>query len=342
MMHKKIFIAAGAGYIGSALIKQALLLDYHVICYDLLVYSDNPILEFKKNNKFSFIKGDIRDKKLLNESLKGVDYVVNLAAIVGDKPCQAAPKSAYQINFIGNNYLLETAKKNKVKKYVFASTCSNYGVSDPSNYATEESLLNPVSLYAETKIDSEKILKEISDENFCTTSLRFGTAYGISNRTRFDLTINSFTYEAFSENKLVVFASNTWRPYIHVNDIVNITLKILDCNKKDINGEIFNAGFTNENYTKDQIVDIFLIKMSELKIIKIHTVEDFRNYRVSFKKIENLLKTQNLYNISLGIDELLDSFKNNKLTYKDYSTNSLEKITEYFNNKEKSLIFNNI
>ena len=342
MEHKKLFIAGGAGYIGSALIKHALLLDYHVICYDLLVYSDHPIIEFKKNNKFSFIKGDIRDKKLLNESLKGVDYVVNLAAIVGDKPCQAAPKSAYQINFIGNNYLLEIAKKNKVKKYVFASTCSNYGISDPNNYATEESLLNPVSLYAETKIDSEKILKEISDENFCTTSLRFGTAYGISNRTRFDLTINSFAYEAFSENKLVVFASNTWRPYIHVNDIVNITLKILDCNKKDINGEIFNAGFTNENYTKDHIVDIFLIKMSELKIIKIHTVEDFRNYRVSFKKIENLLKIQNLYNISLGIDDLLDSFKNKKLTYKDYSTNSLEKITEYFNNKEKSLIFNNI
>ena len=341
-MGKKIFIAGGAGYVGTALIDLALKKNYQVICYDMLIYSDDPIKQFNNYPNFKFIKGDVRDRSKLDKSIVGCDYVVNLAAIVGDKPCQVAPKSTYQINYLGNQFLLESSKKNRIKKFIFASTCSNYGISSSNLFADESSKLNPVSLYAEIKIDSEKLVKDFNDKSFCTTSLRFATAYGISNRTRFDLTVNSFAYEAYKDKKLMVFAGDTWRPYIHVYDMGHLILKIIESSDQKISGEVFNAGFTNENYTKEDIVNFFIEKMPSLEVNTVNSIEDPRNYKVSFKKIEKLFNIKNNYSIPLGIDELFDSFKSGKLTYNDYSTNSLDKITEFFNKKEESLYINNI
>ena len=142
---------------------------------------------------------------MVRKCLEDIDVVIHLAAIVGDKPCEAAPKSAYDINFSGTQILAEIAKKKKIKKFIFASTCSNYGVSDSDKFASEESILNPVSLYAETKIDSENFLKNLATENFKIITLRIATAYGASYRTRFDLTVNSFAYEAYKFNRLSVF-----------------------------------------------------------------------------------------------------------------------------------------
>ena len=341
-MNKTIFISGGAGYVGTALIDLALKRKYKVICYDILIYSDNPIENFKKNKNFTLIKGDIRDRKKLRESLKDVDYVVNLAAIVGDKPCQVAPKSTYQINYLGNQFLLEESKKNKIKKYLFASTCSNYGITDPNSFADEKSKLNPVSLYAEIKIDSEKIVKEFNEKNFSTTNLRFATAYGVSKRTRFDLAVNSFAYEAYKEKKLMVFAEDTWRPYIHVYDMGYIILDIINSKNKNFAGETFNAGYTNQNYMKKEIVNFFKKKLHSLEVNTLNSIDDPRNYRVSFKKLEKILKIKNKFTINKGINELFENFKSGNLTFNDYNTNSLEMITNFYNEKEKSLYMNNI
>ena len=336
---KKILVAGGAGYVGCQLISKLLDLGYYVYCYDILIYGDNSIKNFSNYKNFEFIKGDIREPQNIANILTSVDTVINLAAIVGDKPCQSAPNSAYQINFLGNKKLAEISKKSNVKKYIFASTCSNYGASLNDEYLSENSKLNPVSLYADTKIDSEKKLTEMSSNEFATVSLRFGTAYGKSFRTRFDLTINSFSYEAYYNNELIVFAPETWRPYVHIKDMANIIIKIINTNPSKYNGLILNAGFTNENYKKSDIIEFFLQKLPKLKVVSV-PIDDKRNYKVSFEKINKIISLKNEHNIYDAIEELFESFKNNTITSKDYHTNSLDMITEFFRNKEKDLYIN--
>ena len=342
MNKKTILVAGGAGYIGCELIKQAIEKDFNVICLDILLYGNKAIKNFSNNKKFKLVKGDIRDWKLIKDITKNVDYVVNLAAIVGDKPCEAAPASAYQINLKGNTILAEASKTNKVDKYIFASTCSNYGISDPNGFADENSFLNPVSLYAETKIDSEKNLQKIATNKFTTTSLRFATAYGLSRRTRFDLTVNSFAYEALFNNKITVFAQNTWRPYIHVKDMVLIIFGILNSKKELISGKILNAGFTNQNFKKIELVEMLKRLMPKLKVSVLNSVDDRRDYRVSFKNIEKLLKIKNSVNVENGFEEIISAFNKGHLSKEDYNSNNLETITKFFQDREKKLSYNEI
>tara|TARA_B100001123_G_scaffold380683_1_gene450446 strand:+ start:932 stop:1954 length:1023 start_codon:yes stop_codon:yes gene_type:complete len=331
---KTCLVTGGAGYVGSTLIRELLASDYNVRCIDMLIYGDKALKGLSNNPRFEFIFGDIRDKKILNSCLKDVDFVIHLAAIVGDKPCQAAPESAYQINYFGTKILGELAKKSGVNKFIFASTCSNYGISDPNSYATEESKLNPVSLYAETKIDCEKFLSSISDEKFSVVNLRFGTAYGMSFRTRFDLTVNSFAYEALTDKKIVIFSADTWRPYVHVLDMSKIILKMLEIEKNKIKGTIFNAGFTNQNLTKRNIVEILEKIIPDLVIEYVPFSEDRRDYKVKFKKFEDLTKITNSKTVNEGYREILDAFKAKILTKKDYDSNNLKALTEFFSEKK--------
>ena len=148
-------------------------------------------------------------------------------------------------------------QKNGISRFIFASTCSNYGIIDPNKPANETNELNPVSLYAETKIDCEKYILSLATDKFHPTSLRFGTAFGISFRTRFDLLINSFVYESLHDGEIVVFGANMWRPYIHVSEMSTIMLKILTSEEKLISKQIFNAE-SSENFTKEQVVNMIL------------------------------------------------------------------------------------
>ena len=220
---------------------------------------------------------------------------------------------------------------------MFASTCSNYGISDPNNFATEESNLNPVSLYAETKIDCEKFLKSISDNTFATVSLRFGTAFGVSFRTRFDLAVNSFAFEAWTSNEIVVFAADTWRPYIHVADMSLIMRQILKAESKEISGEIYNAGSTAHNYMKKEIVEILVKQMPQLKTKYIYSIDDRRDYRVSFEKLESRIRFKPSRVVGDGFRELLSSFQSGIITENDFSSNNLEALTEFFGDSEKHL-----
>jgi len=335
--NKKILITGGAGYVGSTFIRDALADGYQVRCIDLLVYGGQSLTCFINHPNFEFVHGDIRDRETILKCLDGINIVVHLAAIVGDKPCQAAPKSTYQINYLGTKLLADCSKESDVNKFIFASTCSNYGVSDSNIYATEESSLNPVSLYAETKIDCENYLKSIIDDTFSTTSLRFGTAFGISTRTRFDLTVNSFAYEAWNLNKIIVFAADTWRPYIHVADMSLIIRKILLCDNNLISGEIFNAGSTSENHMKVNIAEILVKLVPGLKTNYINSIEDIRNYKVSFNKLEKLTNFIPSKTIKDGYCELLSSFRDGILNKSSFEANTLEAITDFFGKKEKIL-----
>jgi len=335
---KKILITGGAGYVGSTLIRDALADGYHVRCLDHLVYGGKAIVGFMNHPNFEFIQGDIRDNNCLDKCLNDIDYVIHLAAIVGDKPCQVAPKSTYQINYYGTKLIAELSKKAKVKKFIFASTCSNYGISDPNIFADEDTTLNPVSLYAETKIDCERLLQELSDDKFAAVSLRFGTAYGVSFRTRFDLAVNSFAYEAWTNNEIVVFAADTWRPYIHVADMSLIIRNILLTEQKDVSGQIYNAGSTSQNYMKKEMVEMLVKKIPDLKTKYINTVDDRRDYRVSCNKLEKLIKFKPSKIVEDGFDELLRSFESGIIDEGDFEENNLDAITIFFKNNERILV----
>ena len=334
---KNLLITGGAGYVGSTLIRDALADGYFVRCLDHLVYGGKAIIGFMNHPNFEFIHGDIRDKDCVKKCLIDIDCVIHLAAIVGDKPCQVAPEATYQINYYGTKLITELSKKAKVNKFIFASTCSNYGISDPNTFANEDSALNPVSLYAETKIDCERLLKNLSDEHFAAVSLRFGTAYGISFRTRFDLAVNSFAYEAWTNNEIVVFAADTWRPYVHVADMSLIIRKLINTKEKDIYGEIFNAGSTSQNYMKKEMVDMLVDKLPGLKTKYINTIDDRRDYKVSCEKLEKLIAFKPSRSVSDGFDELLTSFKSGIISDHDFESNNLDSITQFFKNNKNIL-----
>ena len=189
-------------------------------------------------------------------------------------------------------------------------------------------------MYAEFKIDSENYLKDIAKENFKTFSLRFATAYGVSYRTRFDLTVNSFAYEAYKNNKISVFASNTWRPYIHVNDINNIIIATIE--KKDLKEKhyIFNAGFTKENFTKKQIVEKLINHLPDLKVNYIPLSNDKRTIKLTFQKLKNF-RVKNDFNVSKGFKEVLDALKSKTIDDQTFYNSNLDSLIEFFKNNSK-------
>lgn len=337
MKPKKILLTGCAGYVGGAFLLQAIQRGYQVRCIDRLVYGGQHISGLIYHPNVEFMYGDIRDQELINRALEGVDAVVHLAAIVGDLPCQVAPKSTVQINFKATRDLALAAKKKGVERFIFASTCSNYGITDPSIPADENNKLNPVSLYAESKIDCERFLMEIGDENFHTTALRFATAYGISFRTRFDLTVNSFAYEALKSDEIVVFAADLWRPYIHVSDMGCIMLTVIEVEAGKISNEIFNAGCNKENYTKREVVMILKDLLPDLKTKFITKEDDTRSYRVDFTKIETTLGFKPLKTVRDGFIELIDSFRKGILTADDYNGNKLETLKKFYAEQESVL-----
>lgn len=332
-----MLITGGAGYVGSTLARDALMAGYRVRCLDLLIYGGKSIVGLVSCPDFELVQGDIRNKDDVDRALEGVDVVVHLAGIVGDLPCQAAPKSAYQINFHGTELLVTMAQKKKIKRFIFGSTCSNYGIADTSFPADETRELNPVSLYAETKIDCEKLLLSMKDNSFHPVILRYGTAYGVSFRTRFDLLVNSFVYEALTQNKIVVFAANMWRPYVHVSDAAAIILKILEAPLDVTSGEIFNAGVSSQNYRKDEIVNMILEFLPSIEVHYADEIDDRRNYRVDFTKLEQKIGFMPKRTVRDGIQELIYCFRSGILTSKDYEANSLEYLKIFFREQEVKL-----
>ena len=332
-----ILITGGAGYVGSNLIRDALASGYSVRCLDILVYGGRSVVGLVNHPDFELIKGDVRKKDDIELALEGVDAVVHLAAIVGDLQCQAAPKSSYQINFQGTQLLAEAAKKKGIKRFVFASTCSNYGIADTNVPADEKRELNPVSLYAELKIDCENYLLSLKDDSFHPTMLRYGTAFGVSFRTRFDLLVNSFVFEALNTNKIAVFSANMWRPYVHVADMSLIALKIIEAPIEYVSGEIFNAGFNSQNYTKEEIVKMIVEAMPDIKVSYVSDIDDKRNYRVDFTKLEQKIGLTPSRMVKDGINELIFCFKNSILTESDYESNNLNYLKKFYGEQESRL-----
>jgi nucleoside-diphosphate-sugar epimerase len=283
----KILVTGGAGYVGSTLVAHLLGEGHYVRVLDSLMHGADSLLHVWSHPKFEFVRGDVRDAIAVESAVAGMDAIVHLAAIVGDPACSREPDLAKSTNLDGSIQLLEAAKRNGVRRFVFASTCSNYGrMQDPESYVNESSPLAPVSLYAETKVAVEKMLLDPTKTgSLCATALRFATIYGVSARMRFDLTVNEFTMEMATGKRLVVFGERFWRPYIHVRDAARAVALILASSEETVRNEVFNVGATQENYQKAQLVAMIQPLVPDAVIEFVHKTEDPRDYRVAFDKI---------------------------------------------------------
>jgi nucleoside-diphosphate-sugar epimerase len=305
-LQRKILVVGGAGYIGSVLVRNLLTGPNHVAVLDNLLYDNgSSVMGLLELPNFSFIRGDLCDQTTLDQALAGVTDVVLLASLVGDPMCKKYPEMAKRVNLDGAIKLIEGLTGRGIRRFVFLSTCSNYGLRGDDTYATEISELNPKSLYAETKVAVEQYIMGNRDRfDFCPTILRAATAYGISERMRFDLTVSEFTRILALGQDLLVYDENTWRPYCHVQDISAAISKVLDTDCEDVCGEIFNVGSTEENYTKKMIVDIITSHTQSGKIEYKQGGFDPRNYRVSFDKIATRLGFANRYRVKSSIPRL--------------------------------------
>jgi len=306
-----ILVTGGAGYIGSVLVRQLLNAGYRVRVLDNLMFGGESILDLLDNPKFEFILGDVRNRKDLDQASKGVFAVAHLAAIVGDPACSASPELAIEVNRNGSKMLFESAVKNGVRRFVFASTCSNYGKMDDSgSYVDENSPLAPVSLYAEEKVSFEKYLLEQKSQNVTVpVCLRFSTVYGLSQRPRFDLTVNEFTKELALGRELLVYGQQFWRPYCHVADLARSVLAVIETDESKMAFEVFNVGSTKENYTKEMIVNEIRKQLPDSRIKYVKKKEDPRDYRVNFEKINKELDFDITVTVPEGIRNLVTAIR---------------------------------
>ena len=306
---KNILVTGGAGYVGSGLLRELLLKGYNVTCVDNLLFGGESLLDIQHNKNFTFYKCNINDSKKLDEIFlkNNFDGVIHLAAIVGDPACKLYSDLAIKTNLDSSKWLLERSKNAKVSKFIFASTCSNYGkMDDPETYVDENSELAPVSLYAELKVKFEKyMLSEMKkSDGFSPTSLRFSTVYGLSPRMRFDLTVNEFTKDLVLGKELIIFGENFWRPYCHVKDFSNAFITVLNSPNKKVAYNVFNVGDTKENYTKQMIVNEIKKILPNSKIKYVVKNDDPRDYRVNCDKIKNELGFKISMTVPDGIMEV--------------------------------------
>lgn len=273
---------------------------------DRLMYGGEPIIDMFNYPNFEFVKGDVRNREDVEKAVEGMDCVAHLAAIVGDPACAQDPELSRSTNLEGSKLLYDIANERGVKKFVFASTCSNYGkMDDPEAYVTEDSKLAPVSLYAETKVATEQYLLSQPHSNNCKpTCLRFSTVYGLSLRPRFDLTVNEFTKELALDRELVVFGEQFWRPYCHVYDLARSVVKVIESPEEKVAFDVFNVGDTTENYQKQMIVDEITKQIPTAKVKYVSKNEDPRDYRVNFSKIKDKLGFELMFTVPDGIRQI--------------------------------------
>ena len=311
-----VLVTGGAGYIGSVLVRQLLQKEFKVRVLDSLKFGGDALYEVMMHPNFEFIKGDIRNEEDIDQALNGVDSIAHLAAIVGDPACKKYSDEANETNWNASVQLFEKAEKAGIKKFVFASTCSNYGkMANTDDFVTEESELRPVSLYAELKVKFEKfLLEERKDSNMCSTSLRFSTVYGFSPRVRFDLTVNEFTRNAVVYGEQEIWGPQFWRPYCHVDDLARSVVLTLQSPEEKVRANVFNVGSTSENYQKGMIMEEVKKVVPDVQIRLVEHGEDPRDYRVKFDKIKNELGYTITKKVPDGIKEIYTLVKTGIIT----------------------------
>jgi nucleoside-diphosphate-sugar epimerase len=297
----RVLVVGGAGYLGSVLVPKLLACGYNVRVFDSLLFGEKGLAAVKNHPRLELTAGDVRDIEKVVEALKDCDAVVHLAAIVGDPACDVNKNLASEVNRAATQMLIDVSRGYGESRFVFASTCSVYGASD--FLVDEHTKPNPVSLYAETKLDCESLLLRARDPGFHPTVLRLGTLFGLSPRPRFDLVVNFLTALASAQGKITIFNGQQWRPFLHVADAARAIVACLMADVTLVSGEIFNVGDYNLNCRLSEISEKIAGIVPAVEVQKVDNA-DRRNYRVSFDKIHRRLDFVCEKTVDEGIEEI--------------------------------------
>ncbi len=310
---KKILITGGAGYVGSKLVPKLLSIGYEVIVLDLMIYGENVL---DQNKNLTVIKGDIRDLKILNEALSQVDIVIHLACISNDPSFELNPSLGKSINLDAFEPLVKLSKENLVKRFIYASSSSVYGIKKEKN-VTEDMSLEPLTDYSKFKGDCEKILSKYTSEDFITTTIRPSTVCGYARRQRLDLVVNILTNHAYHNREIKVFGGDQLRPNVHIDDMVESYLAVINSDANLVNGEIFNVGFKNQT-VNELASNVKEVIGEDVKIIQTES-NDNRSYHVSSEKIKNLIGFETKKTVKDAVLDLKNVFKKKLLinTFED-------------------------
>ena len=330
---KNIFLAGGAGYCGSLLTQDLLKQGYKVTIYDTCFfgYSHLPLI----NKNLNLVVGDIRDVKYMSEELKkqNFDYFINLACISNDASFVLDENLSTSINLYAFEPMVKAAKESGVKRFIYASSSSVYGVSDQPN-VTEDHPLVPLTLYNKYKGECEPILKNYIDNNFEAVIFRPATVCGYSPRLRLDLSVNILTHHAYKKNLITIFGGDQLRPNLHIQDYCNLVIKLIEADSKLVNGEIFNVGSQNLKI-KDiakKIQKIFKEKFNRVVDLKYQESDDKRSYHINSDKIKSLIGFEPKYTIEDAVEDLFHAFERGVIQ------NSMQDINFYNIKKIQRLI----
>jgi nucleoside-diphosphate-sugar epimerase len=310
-MNRHVLLIGGAGYIGLVMTDRLLAAGYRVTCLDRMLYRNNEcVIPFMHDAGYRFVYGDLVDSRALDQALEGVTDVVLLAGLVGDPITKRYPEIARAINDEGIQRCIDALNKRQLNRVIFTSTCSNYGLIENDELATEKHELKPLSLYAHSKVAAEThLLGGRGKVDYTPTVLRFATAFGMSPRMRFDLTVNEFTRELALGRELLVFDAHTWRPYCHVRDFARLVQMVLEAPAPKVAFEVFNAGGEANNFTKKGIIDTIIGFIPDAKVRYQEHGSDPRNYRVDFRKVREALGFEPEYSVKFGVQELLAAMR---------------------------------
>ncbi len=302
----RVCVVGGAGYVGSVMVRALMARGYGVTVLDNFLYDHALSVEGVYDEPgYRLVHGDLRDADAVARAFKGADHVVLLASLVGDPISKKYPALTRSVNTDGSQALFMALDKYGIDRFVFTSTCSNYGLMEGGSLADETSALNPLSLYAETKVGFERfVLSKLHEVEACPTLLRIATAFGMSPRMRFDLTVNEFGRAMAMKTPLDVYDKDTWRPYAHVRDISAAVIRVLEADKATVRGEVFNVGSDANNYTKAQLVEEVL-RHVDAPVKFVEKGADARNYRVSFAKIRTQLGFEAQHSVAEFVPQLV-------------------------------------
>ena len=327
---ERILLIGGGGYVGTAMSNYfTVRKNSQVIVVDNFIYGHQVTNQgLITNPKVEYYNLDYTDSNNLHSICKigeTVDAIIILAGLVGDPITKAYPELSDAVNNYGMRSMIEAFSKQSYgdKNVIFVSTCSNYGLMPEGQLADETSELSPLSLYAKAKVEMEHVIIDHTKKgNLNGTVLRFATAFGISDRMRFDLTVNQFTREVAIGKDLLVFDADTWRPYCHVNDFARLADVVIQSEDRLTRGEIFNAGGDENNFTKRSLVELIGTKLDVSGVSYKENGGDPRNYKVSFNKLKEVLNFRPQFSVEDGIDEIIDAI-NRGFFIKDVDQNNL-------------------
>lgn len=302
---KHVLVTGGAGYVGSVLVPLMIKAGYEVTVFDLYLYGDDVLKEVQGNARLHEVKGDIRDADALDRAMRGVDAVIHLACISNDPSFELNPELGKSINFDAFESLVKIAKKHKVKRFIYASSSSVYGIKEEEN-VTEDLPLEPLTDYSKFKAMCEEVLLKNASDDFTCLTVRPATVCGYSPRLRLDLTVNILTNHAVNHRNIKVFGGKQYRPNIHILDMAEFYLQSLKWPHEKIHKKIFNAGY--HNFTVDDIALSVKKVIGEGVSIEHVPTDDNRSYRVSSAKLERELGFSARRSIEDAVRDLKSAF----------------------------------